>query len=102
MEIAVALQKLEKTNISPKLSAVIIAGDFNAPAGDRVYGMLKGEFIDTFSEAGSGWGNTYHRAFPILRLDHIFASRAFHAVRSRVVSVKESDHRMVVSDLLMK
>lgn len=102
MEIALALQKLEKTNISPKLPAVIIAGDFNAPAGDRVYGMLKGEFTDTFSEAGSGWGSTYHRAFPILRLDHIFASRAFHAARSRVVTVEESDHRMVISDLIMK
>ena len=96
------MQKLEKTNISPKLPAVIIAGDFNAPAGDRVYAMLKGEFTDTYSEAGSGWGNTYHRAFPLLRLDHIFVSRVFHPVRSRVVRVEGSDHRMVISDLVMK
>lgn len=102
MEIAVTLQKLEKTNISPKLSTVIIAGDFNAPAGDRIYRMLRREFIDTFSEAGSGWGNTFHRSFPILRLDHIFASRAFHPARSKVVTVKESDHRMVISDLVLK
>ena len=102
MEIAVALQKLEKTNINPELSAVIIAGDFNAPAGDRVYRILRRRFTDTFRESGSGWGNTFHRSFPILRLDHTFASQAFHAARSKVVKVKESDHRMVISDLLIK
>ncbi len=102
IEIAVALQKLEKTNINPKLSSVIIAGDFNAPAGDRVYRRLTRKFTDTFREAGSGWGNTFHRSFPILRLDHIFASRAFDVARSKVVKVKESDHRMVISDLVIK
>ena len=102
MEIAFTLQKLEKTNINPKLPAVIIAGDFNAPAGDRVFRLLGEDFSDTFSEAGSGWGNTYHRSFPLLRLDYIFASDAFYTARSKAVSISESDHRMVVSDLVFK
>ena len=54
--------------------------------------MLKdNDFTDTFSEAGSGWGNTYHRAFPILRLDHIFASPAFYTARSKVVTSHHSN-----------
>ncbi len=102
MEIAYTLRKLEKTNTGPRLSNVIIAGDFNAPAGDKVYRMLKHDFADTFDDAGSGWGNTFHRSFPILRIDHIFASRSFQAIRSKAVTVTESDHRMVISDLLIK
>lgn len=101
-ELAFALQILEKTNRNPTLPAVLVAGDFNAPASDRVYRMLKKEFIDTYSESGTGWGNTYHRLFPILRLDHIFCSKAFIPVRSRTVGIGDSDHRMVVSDLIIR
>jgi len=101
-ELAIALNILEATNRNPRLHEVIIAGDFNAPAGDRIYRSLRPRFLDTFSEAGTGWPNTYHRRFPILRLDHIFASTAFLPVRSRVVSLEESDHRMVVSDLILQ
>lgn len=101
-ELAFALQILEKTNRNPTLPAVLVAGDFNAPANDRVYRMLKKDFVDTYSESGVGWGNTYHRRFPILRLDHIFCSKAFIPVRSCAVSIGESDHRMVVSDLVLR
>lgn len=101
-ELSFAMQILEKTNQDPRVSAVIMAGDFNAPAGDRIYRMLRANYNDTFSEAGSGWGNTYPRRFPILRLDHIFASKAFYTARSKVVSIDESDHRMVVSDLILQ
>ena len=39
---------------------------------------------------------------PLLRLDHVFASKAFIPVRSRVVSIPESDHRMIISDLILQ
>lgn len=80
----------------------IIAGDFNAPANDSIYRMLDDRFVDAFEVAGTGWGNTYHRRLPILRLDHIFVSREFKPVRATVVSIPESDHRMVVADLILK
>ena len=63
---------------------------------------MEESFIDTFGAVGTGWGNTYHRRLPVLRLDHIFASRAFRPVRSRVVSIPESDHRMLISDLILQ
>lgn len=101
-ELSFALQMLEKTNQNPKIPAVIVAGDFNAPAGDRIYRMLHDDYVDTFREAGHGWGNTYHRRFSILRIDHIFASKAFYTARSKAVSIKESDHRMVISDIVLQ
>ncbi len=101
-ELGIALQILQSTNRNPRLSEVIIAGDFNAPAGDRIYRSLRHDYFDTFRESGTGWSNTYHRRFPILRLDHIFVSKSFLPVRSRAVTIEESDHRMVVSDVIMK
>jgi endonuclease/exonuclease/phosphatase family metal-dependent hydrolase len=80
----------------------LVAGDFNAPAGDSIYRIMEENFIDTFGAVGTGWGNTYHRRLPVFRLDHIFASRAFRPVRSRVVSIPESDHRMLISDLILQ
>ena len=101
-ELQYSLNQLEKINTDPRLPAVIIAGDFNAPAGDRIYRQLqKKGYIDCFDRAGVGWGNTYHRRFPILRIDHIYVSQAFVPVRSRVVTIPESDHRMVLADVIL-
>ncbi|NNC90334.1 MAG: hypothetical protein HKN82_17915 [Akkermansiaceae bacterium] len=99
-ELAVALTLLETS--TPTRGPTILAGDFNAPATDSIYRVVRRDFIDSFAVAGVGWGNTYHRRFPILRLDHIFVSEEFLPVRSCVVSIPESDHRMVVSDLILQ
>ncbi|MDA0765231.1 MAG: endonuclease/exonuclease/phosphatase family protein [Verrucomicrobia bacterium] len=101
IELSVSLDRLKNSSDSVNRPA-IIAGDFNAPANDSVYRMLGNRFVDSFDASGTGWGNTYHRRLPILRLDHIFVSREFLPVRSTVVSIPESDHRMVVSDLILK
>ena len=101
VELAFALEVLKEHTPFPR-RPTIMAGDFNAPANDTVYKMLNNNFSDTFGSAGVGWGNTYHRRLPILRLDHIFSSKAFIPVRCRVVSIRESDHRMVVADLILQ
>ncbi|WP_411844730.1 endonuclease/exonuclease/phosphatase family protein [Roseibacillus persicicus] len=80
----------------------LIAGDFNAPATDGASDVLARDFTDTFEAVGTGWGNTYHRRFPLLRLDQIHASHHFLPLRSRAVTIEESEHRMVVSDLLLE
>lgn len=100
-ELGFAVAVLKKHSPFPR-RPTILAGDFNAPAGDSTYRMLDRNFIDAFSEAGIGWGNTYHRRLPILRLDHIYVSDSFVPVRSAVISIPESDHRMVVADLILR
>lgn len=82
---------------------VIIGGDFNSPAGDRVYFSLRHEFTDSFRAAGKGWGNTVMNRYPVHRIDQIWASSdALRPVRSRAVETEHSDHRMVVSDFVWK
>ncbi|MGE9267901.1 MAG: endonuclease/exonuclease/phosphatase family protein [Verrucomicrobiales bacterium] len=102
LELLYALELLRQKTPYPEIPA-LIAGDFNAPANDPVYELLRPEFLDAFAQAGSGWANTYHRRLPVLRIDHIYASTArFVPVRCRAVSVPDSDHRFLVADYLLK
>lgn len=78
----------------------IIGGDFNAPATDLIHRQLSSDFINSFTAVGTGWGNTYQRRLPILRIDHLYASPELIPVRSRVIETRHSDHRMVLTDFL--
>jgi vancomycin resistance protein VanJ len=96
-EMAIALTILADT--APG-SPVIFGGDFNAPPGDPIQGMLRADFDDAFITAGTGWGNTFQRRVPVHRIDQIHYSRHFRALRCAAVTTRRSDHRMVVADLL--
>jgi len=101
VEVAVALGVLEKTCAFPGAQPVIFAGDFNAPPTDPIQRQLRRDFNDAFAEAGTGWGNTYQRRIPVLRIDQIHATRHFTPVRCRAVTTRHSDHRMVIADLIL-
>lgn len=99
-ELSLTRKVLEKTTAFPNVPT-ILGGDFNAPATDIVHRQLSGDFVDAFSAVGTGWGDTYQRRFPILRIDHLYATRQLLPLRCRVVASRHSDHRMVVADFLL-
>jgi endonuclease/exonuclease/phosphatase (EEP) superfamily protein YafD len=99
-ELWLTQQILEQTTNFPN-TPTILGGDFNSAASDVVHRQLQRDFDDAFATAGTGWGNTYQRRLPVLRIDLIYATRHFSAVRSRAVTTVRSDHRMVVADFLM-
>ena len=96
-ELAMILQVLDET--APG-SPVILGGDFNAGAADPVLHLLGRDFRDAFPAAGTGWGNTFQRRVPILRIDHIHANSDFTPVRARAHTTVHSDHRMVIADFV--
>lgn len=100
-EISTARQVLEKTTNFPN-TPTLFGGDFNAGATDVVHRQMSADFVDAFAAAGTGWGNTYQRRFPILRIDHLYATRHLTPVRCRTVTTRNSDHRMVVADYLTR
>lgn len=100
-EISTARQVLEQTTNFPN-SPTLFGGDFNAGATDVVHRQMNSDFVDAFSVAGTGWGNTYQRRFPILRIDHLYATRHLTPVRCRVATTRKSDHRMVIADFLQR
>jgi endonuclease/exonuclease/phosphatase (EEP) superfamily protein YafD len=83
----------------PKRAPLIVGGDFNAPAGDAVPGMLAPRLRDSFTEAGLGWGATGLNDLPVTRIDQVWISRHFWARAVIAARTVHSDHRMVVCDL---
>lgn len=101
IELSVALEVLAQTTPFPERRPVILAGDFNAPPSDPIQSLLKRDFEDAFLASGTGWGDTFQRRIPILRLDRIHTTRHFTPIRCRAHTTKHSDHRMVIADLLL-
>jgi endonuclease/exonuclease/phosphatase (EEP) superfamily protein YafD len=100
-ELLVALGTLEQTVRFPE-TPTLLGGDFNAPATDIVHRYLTRDFTDAFAAAGTGWGNTYHRRFPILRIDHLYSTAHFTPVRCATAVTRHSDHRMIIADYLLR
>jgi endonuclease/exonuclease/phosphatase (EEP) superfamily protein YafD len=100
-ELTIAQQILQQTTQFPE-TPTLLGGDFNSPASDIVHRKLTRDFTDAFTAAGTGWGDTYPRRFPILRIDRLYATRHLTPVRAKTVTTRCSDHRMVVADFVMK
>lgn len=101
VELAYVLAVLDQQTEFPRVPT-IIAGDFNAPANDSIHRILERRFTDAFGAVGTGWGNTYHRSLPLLRIDQIYCSDKLVPVRSRTFTVDGSDHRLVIADLIYR
>ncbi len=80
---------------------IILGGDFNLPAGDKLFRILDGRLHDTFLRAGHGWGDTLANDIPFIRIDQIWCDAHFRPVSTVVQKTVNSDHRMVVCDLLV-
>lgn len=103
---AVRLDELERAVAGLKSTTrfpdgpAILGGDFNAPPGDTVYRTIETHFKDAHPAAGRRPGNTYHRRFPVLRIDRIHATSHFTPVRATTDVAPNSDHRFVIVDFV--
>ncbi|MGC9399329.1 MAG: endonuclease/exonuclease/phosphatase family protein [Anaerolineae bacterium] len=99
-----------KTDIEARGQPVIVAGDFNSTDQSAAYRMLAQALTEAHRAVGWGFGHTFpayagrFRGVPIpprlMRLDMVFYSRAFVALRSRVGGTHgESDHLPVVVEM---
>lgn len=94
-------EQVEKivTSIQTSKHPIILCGDFNDPPVSYTYNLLSGYLKDSFSECGSGIGNTYNGSFPSFRIDYIMHSDDFRTVDYRTVHENLSDHFPVVAGL---
>lgn len=76
-----------------------VCGDFNDnPMSYSYYRMTKGR-KDAFVDAGNGFGATYARLWPMLRIDYILFPERFRAVYHDIPHLKFSDHYPVVTEI---
>lgn len=83
----------------PTATAVIVGGDFNAPAGDAIFRLLQPRLHDVWPRYGLGWGDTVLNDTPIARFDQIWVSDGWQVLAAVVRRTEHSDHRMVIADL---
>jgi endonuclease/exonuclease/phosphatase family metal-dependent hydrolase len=78
----------------------IITGDFNNTAYSYIYKEIKGDdLVDTFEEAGNGFGKTYDFKFFPLRIDFILADKNFSINGFKTYDVMLSDHYPIKATL---
>ena len=78
----------------------IITGDFNNTAYSYIYKEIKGEdYVDTFEEAGNGFGRTFDFKFFPLRIDFILVDKDFTVNGFKTYDVKLSDHYPIKATL---
>jgi len=78
---------------------LLIAGDFNTPSDSTIYNTFWSDYSNAFSEAGLGWGHTYHANHVALRIDHILAGPGWRCRHCWVGPEVGSEHRPVIADM---
>lgn len=74
-----------------------VCGDFNDnPMSYSYFRMTRGR-KDSFREAGHGFGATFSRLWPLLRIDYILLPDRFRALSHETPRLKFSDHYPVVT-----
>ena len=85
---------------------VILCGDFNAQPRSQVHQVFTKTLLDVESFDREPTGSTYFSPFPVTRLDHIFVTDEWEAVKPQVVDTRlarvASDHLPLQVDLRHK
>ncbi len=77
---------------------VLLCGDFNDLPGSYVYRIMRGDLRDAFLDKGKGFGRTYNRILPTLRIDHVFYDpRALKLLGMELRPTRFSDHYPLIT-----
>ena len=94
-------QQVDKvfSNIEKCPHEAFVCGDFNDnPVSYTYYRMTRGR-EDSFVAAGEGFGATYSRLWPLLRIDYILVPDSFKTITCDVHHIDYSDHYPVVAEI---
>ena len=78
-----------------------ICGDFNDNPMSYTYCRMMRDRQDTFVEAGDGFGATYSRLWPMLRIDYVLCPKSCTVVTHETPKVKLSDHYPVITEIAL-
>lgn len=92
---------LEQVEPLDRSVPMVLAGDFNAPAGDAIFRVLPETMHDAFRESGIGLGNTMMNDFPVSRIDQIWLDSRLMATATITRKTSTSDHRLVIADVVL-
>lgn len=76
---------------------MVVCGDFNNTAHSYVYKEIKGDLVDTFREAGNGFGRTFDFKYFPVRIDFILADKEFSINSFKTFEEQFSDHYPILT-----
>lgn len=90
--------------IEHETGPVLVVGDFNSTRHHWVYRHIANAGLQEAYVQGRPWsGSTYPAPFPVVRIDHVLASRHWHPIDTRVLPDETaSDHRPVLTTLRLQ
>lgn len=71
----------------------VVAGDFNSVARSVGFDAIEAEGYALASRSSRGWRGTFPSALPVYDIDHVWARRDLHGLRSDLFTERASDHR---------
>lgn len=78
-----------------------VCGDFNDNPMSYTYSRMMRDRLDTFVEAGDGFGATYSYLWPMLRIDYVLCPKSCTVVSHETPRVKLSDHYPVITEIAL-
>ena len=90
----------DEVNHSPY--PVILCGDFNDVPNSYAYETIGDGLQNAFVKKGSGIARTFSAISPTLRIDNIFADKAFTILQFTRVKKLLSDHFPIIADLIFR
>lgn len=92
--------RLVKESIKASQRKHIFTGDMNDVPCSYAYAQVKGNMQDVWLKKGSGFGRTFRRISPTLRIDYIFCDDHFEILQTKRITTSGSDHNGLFADLL--
>ena len=78
-----------------------VCGDFNDNPMSYTYYRMMRDRQDTFVQAGDGFGATYARLWPLLRIDYILCPKSMTVLSHETPHVDFSDHYPVITQIAL-
>jgi endonuclease/exonuclease/phosphatase family metal-dependent hydrolase len=98
-EIRKAQTKVVRKLIDTTHFSTIVCGDFNDVQNSATYWSIRGNLKDAFLEKGSGFGRTFNRIWPTLRIDFLLHDEKIKTQKFAVGNSILSDHYPLVAAL---
>ena len=78
-----------------------VCGDFNDNPMSYTYYRMMRDRLDTFVEAGDGFGATYARLWPLLRIDYVLCPKSMTVLSHETPHIRLSDHYPVITKIAL-
>ncbi|MBR2649943.1 MAG: endonuclease/exonuclease/phosphatase family protein [Sediminibacterium sp.] len=80
----------------------VFCADLNSVPAGYPYALLAADTKDAFLEKGFGWGGTYSRILPTLRIDVVLTSPSVYTMQYNSPRLRLSDHYPIIADLSLE